>query len=163
MTEALRRQKRLLAVRSLQAELAAAELKRLHGEAAEQESILDQIRAHVVGSLQQHLSRAADTSDWTLACAEQELTRMDIDRRTDLLQQMAASLEEQRLHEAHARLAREQIQRVCDRQHAAFRYAESVRTQSSLDDLFGGGVVRRLQTGVANDCDAERTGSPSRL
>ena len=163
MTEALRRQKRLLAVRSLQADLAAAELKRLHGVAAEQESSLNQVRTNAVGLLQEHLSRAADTSDWTLACAEQELTVMDIDRRANLLEQMAASIEEQRLHEAHARLAREQIQRVCDRQHAAFRYAESVRTQSSLDDLFGGGVMRRRQAGVASGCDGQATASPSRI
>ena len=140
MTERERRQRRLLAVRTLEADLAAAHLRLLRSqqEALRQEIQVCHQRMHTV----LHIDSAH--AEWLLGCAEQELASMHAQR---LLQQIELQAEMVATHAAEEqvrRQMREQTKRLCDRTAQDSRIAEERSTQARLDDLFNAARLRRF-------------------
>lgn len=142
MTERERRQDRLLAVRTIQADLAAAELRRLRMEQEAASSSLKDLRQFTRRAVA-HLEQAAlDHDGWLLACAEQELATMAAGRLQCELNVRAEQLKVQTASEQHARMQREQMQKLRNRTAVQTRTSEERQTQARLDDLFSAARVR---------------------
>lgn len=142
MTDRERRQQRLLAVRTIQADLAAVELRRLRFEQEAASASLQELRgfsgtavAHLGGSVAEH-------PGWLLACAEQEIAGMFAGRLQNEMKERAQQVLAQAAEEQRARQQREQMRHICHRTAIETRTAEDHRIQSRLDDLFSAGRVR---------------------
>ena len=141
MTERDRRQRRLLAVRELQAELAASHLRALRSRQDELRQDLArwrglmQVDAHTTTPVHQQ---------WLLACAEQEIAALRAGEVVAAIDQATEAIAAQALEERERRIAREQMQRLCDRAGNMARALSERTEQARLDDMFSAARLRRL-------------------
>ena len=143
MMDRERRQRRLLAVRDLQANLAAAELRTLR--ARQQELREDLSRWQGMLRLEAPTAVAAH-GDWLLACAESEIAVVRSEGVALQMAEQARAIEAQAAEERERRVAREQMQRLCDRTASLARAADERTTQARLDDIFSAARLRRNVT-----------------
>ena len=146
MTDRERRQRRLLAVRKLQADYAAAQVRRVQ---AQQDKDYVELRAV---HLQQHGSGAdlSLASEWLMACAEREIASLRADRLLLQIEERIPQIEGSRKEEQARRQAREQMQSLCETTAALSAQAQGRADQATLDDLFNAARHRRLATNPPN-------------
>ncbi len=141
MSDRSRRQKRLLAVRELQAELAAAQLRALRSR---QEELRNDL-AHWQGLVQTPAPAASPAhGQWLLACAEKEIAALRAEGVVVQMEAQAVLMEAQASEEKERRIAREQMQRLCDHADAVARTTGERTLQGRLDDIFSAARLRRL-------------------
>ncbi len=141
MTDSMRRQRRLLAVRELQADLAAAHLRMLRSQ--QEELRQDLVSWQGIQRVDAHA--AMSTSDgWMLACAEGEIATLHVDVVRVQMDQQQRRIDTQAADERERRVAREQMQRLCDRASATAREMEERTVQGRLDDIFSAARLRRI-------------------
>ncbi len=139
----LQRQHRLLAVRSLQADFAAAEVRRSQLAADQILGQVQQARLAARPDMAGILSGSSDVGLWLLSCAEQELAGIKIDLSMHALHEVDMQTESLQLQESQARQERDQIKKVCERLKGAAEYEEQIKEQAALDDLFSASFLLR--------------------
>lgn len=144
MTDRERRQKRLLAVRALQADLAAAEVRALRTAQDEDSREVASLNSH------QTTGPAPAHEDWLLACAERELAAMQTVRLLVRMDERAAEIERQAQAERACRQAREQMRMLCDSTRAQRVAAEERSWQAQLDDLFQASLLHGADRSPTN-------------
>lgn len=146
MTDRARRQQRLLAVRELQADLAAAHLRTLRSEQ-------DAMRADLVrwqGMMRVDAHAATQVAgQWLLACAEGEIAEVRSQTVAAAIDVQQALIDAQAAEERERRVAREQMQRLCDRTAEMARALDERTTQNRLDDIFSAARLRRIAAAEA--------------
>lgn len=148
MTDRERRQRRLLEVRTIQADLAASDLRRLRAEQKATSAVLQQLRECAGASLSHLSSGAATHNGWLLACAEGELAAIFAERLRNEMEQREQKILLQTTLEQQARQQQEQMNKMCERSANETRMLEERQTQSRLDDLFSAGRVRSQRLAV---------------
>ncbi len=138
MTDRESRQRRLLSVRCLQADLAAARVRALRSQQQQDESEL--VASQV--ALQCPIGTAH--ADWLLACAERELAHLRIGQLLSSMEQRLPQLQVETAAEQLCSQQREQMQHLCDRSEATTRVAAGRTEQGRLDDMFSAARLRRL-------------------
>ncbi len=130
MTDRERRQRRLLHVRTLQADLAAAELRLLRSANDEDLSDLHSLE------LRMHTVAPADGMDWLVACAEREIAAVHAAQLVQRIEERVPRLQAEAAEEQRRRQEREQVQRLCDRAAAQSKREQERKDQAMLDDLY---------------------------
>lgn len=144
MTDRERRQRRLLHVRTLQADLAAAELRLLRSEHAEDTRQLQALGDRML------TAAPASGGDWLFACAERELAVLHADRLVHQMEQRVPRMQAEAAEEQCRRQAREQVLRLCEGTAAMAKQARERTDQATLDDLFSAGRARHLFSRLAS-------------
>ena len=145
MNDRARRQQRLLAVRELQADLAAAHLRTLRSQQDE----LRQDLARWQGMMHVDTHRVvAKPGEWLLACAEGEIAAVRSQTVADQIEAQQTLIDAQAAEERERRIAREQMRRLCDHTANTARVLEDRTVQARLDDVFSAARLRRLSAAI---------------
>ncbi len=130
MTERERRQRRLLHVRTLQADLAAAGLRLLRSEHDEDTQQLQSLEQRM------HTVVPANGDSWLVACAERELAALHAGRLLHQIEERLPRMQAEAAEEQRRRQEREQVQRLCDRTAILTQQLRERADQATLDDLY---------------------------
>ncbi len=142
MSERERRQRRLLHVRSLQADLAAAQLRLLRFEQDEDTRRLQLLEKRL------HTAVPAVAADWLVTCAERELAVLQADWLMQRVEERAPRVQAEAVEEQRRRQEREQVKHLCERTAAQAQKSRERADQAMLDELYcaarAGMLTRRL-------------------
>ena len=90
---------------------------------------------------------------WLLACAEQEIAALCADNVAAAIEQANEAIAAQAAEERERRIAREQMQRLCDRAGNMARALSERTEQGRLDDIFSAARLRRIGGPAEQRCE----------